>query len=280
VNACLNCGATVSGAFCSACGQRVIPAYPTVREMAGDAWQELSGYDGRFARTFKLLLRRPGALTLDVLEGRRARYVSPVRLYLVASLIYFVVAAASPNLTRPFRATNDKVKIDLSASEEALNSIPAEEREKILKDLERAPWWMRDFLTSVVAAPVAFRRRFLEYLPRVLFTLVPVFAAIVAIFYRRGRFLIHLIFALHLHAAVFIAMSFAQLSNFSRNVVFAGACGLITFAFIVVYSLLAFRRVYRESWPRTLAKSAGVAVIYLVAGLCALTVTLVWAALT
>ena len=75
-------------------------------------------------------------------------------------------------------------------------------------------------------------------------------------------------------------MSFAQLSNFSRNVVFAGACGLITFAFIVVYSLLAFRRVYRESWPRTLAKSAGVEVIYLVAGLCALTVTLVWAALT
>ena len=34
VNACLNCGAELHGAFCSACGQRVIPAYPTVREMA------------------------------------------------------------------------------------------------------------------------------------------------------------------------------------------------------------------------------------------------------
>jgi hypothetical protein len=279
VSACLNCGATVSGAFCGACGQRVIPAYPTVREMAGDAWEELSGYDGRFARTFRLLLRSPGALTLEVLEGRRARYVSPVRLYLVASLIYFIVAAVSPNLNRSFRTPNDKLKIDLSQSEDALNSIPAEERETVLKDLDRAPWWMRDLLKSVVQAPVAFRRRYLEYLPRALFTLVPVFAGIVALFYRRGRFLIHLIFALHVHAAVFVALSFAQLSNFSRSVGFASVCGLITFAFIVVYSLLAFRRVYRESWPRTLVKSAGVATLYLIAGLTALTGTFVWAAM-
>ena len=55
------------------CGQRAIPAYPTLRELAGDAWQELSGYDGRVVRTFRSLTRRPGALTLEVLEGHRAR---------------------------------------------------------------------------------------------------------------------------------------------------------------------------------------------------------------
>ena len=53
---CLNCGASLRGAFCSECGQRAIAPYPTVREMLGDAWQELSGYDGRFARTFRTLL--------------------------------------------------------------------------------------------------------------------------------------------------------------------------------------------------------------------------------
>ena len=77
--ACLNCGEPLSGPFCSKCGQRAIPAYPTLRELAGDAWQELSGYDGRVVRTFRSLMRRPGALTLEVLEGHRARYVSPVR---------------------------------------------------------------------------------------------------------------------------------------------------------------------------------------------------------
>ena len=49
---CLNCGAELHGAFCSRCGQRVIPPYPTMRELVGDAWHELSGYDGRFMRTF------------------------------------------------------------------------------------------------------------------------------------------------------------------------------------------------------------------------------------
>ena len=44
------------------------------RKLAGDAWQELSGYDGRIAATFRGLLH-PGRLTLEYLQGRRARYL-------------------------------------------------------------------------------------------------------------------------------------------------------------------------------------------------------------
>ena len=61
---------------------------------------------------------------------------------------------------------------------------------------------------------------------------------------------------------------------------FATACGLLSFAYVLVYALLAFRRVYGERWPMTLAKVAGIAVLYFIAGMCALTVTFVWAALT
>src|SRR6185503_15425032 len=92
---CLNCGEVLGGAFCSACGQRSVPINPTVSELAGDAWNELSGYDGRIAATFRHLLR-PGQLTVDYLQGRRARYLSPVRLYLICSVVYFLVAAAAP----------------------------------------------------------------------------------------------------------------------------------------------------------------------------------------
>ena len=53
---CLNCGAGLHGPFCGQCGQRVIPAYPTLREMAADAWHEFRGWDGRFVRTFRRLL--------------------------------------------------------------------------------------------------------------------------------------------------------------------------------------------------------------------------------
>ena len=101
--ACLNCGTPLSGAFCAACGQRDVPAYPTVRELAKDAFSELSGWDGRFAVTLRRLIGRPGMLTREFLEGRRARYVSPLRLYLVASVAYFVVASAAPDVDPPSR---------------------------------------------------------------------------------------------------------------------------------------------------------------------------------
>jgi hypothetical protein len=154
---CLNCGEPLSGRFCSSCGQRAVPAYPTLRELVGDAWQELSGYDGRVARTFRHLLWRPGALTLEVLEGHRARYVSPVRVYLVASVLYFLIAAVSPNVIdapRPKAASSGDFNIDLRDPEKAVAQLTPEERAEILARIERAPWWMRPVLRSTVLDPL------------------------------------------------------------------------------------------------------------------------------
>ena len=86
---CLNCGASLSGLFCASCGQRDLPPYPSVRELAVDAVSEFSGWDGRLASTLRALIQRPGKLTHEFLEGRRVRYISPLRLYLMASLVYF-----------------------------------------------------------------------------------------------------------------------------------------------------------------------------------------------
>jgi Protein of unknown function (DUF3667) len=95
---CLNCEALLNGPYCAACGQRAIPPNPGVRELIGDAWGELTGYDGRIARTVVTLLRHPGRLTRDFIDGHRVRYISPVRLYLTASVVYFLVAAIAPDL--------------------------------------------------------------------------------------------------------------------------------------------------------------------------------------
>src|SRR3569833_174672 len=95
---CLNCNTELVGPFCAQCGQRALPPYPSVRELVTDAFWELSGWDGRFAATVRALFRAPGQLTLDFLEGRRARFISPLRLYLLASLLYFLVAAAVPGV--------------------------------------------------------------------------------------------------------------------------------------------------------------------------------------
>jgi hypothetical protein len=93
---CLNCGEALTGRFCPQCGQRVLPPHPTVRQLAGEAWSELVGWDGKAAQTLRTLVRHPGALTRALLEGQRSRYVSPVRLYLACSLVYFLLAVGVP----------------------------------------------------------------------------------------------------------------------------------------------------------------------------------------
>src|SRR3954467_206677 len=82
---CLNCGSTLHGPFCAMCGQRAMPAHPNVRELVGDAVSEFSGWDGKLAETVRTLIRKPGELTRQWLQGRRVHFISPLRLYLTAS---------------------------------------------------------------------------------------------------------------------------------------------------------------------------------------------------
>src|SRR6185436_2377958 len=101
---CLNCGVDLTGRFCAHCGQRTVPPRPTLRELIGDAYGELVGWDGKLVRTIVLLVRSPGALARAILDGHRVSYISPVRLYLACSLLYFLVSASvpDPDVSRTF----------------------------------------------------------------------------------------------------------------------------------------------------------------------------------
>jgi len=95
---CSNCGAALTGPYCAACGQRARPASPTVRELTRELAEELLSYDGRIYRSIWLLFARPGFLTREAFADRRASYVSPLRLYLFFSVLFFAAFAFAPNL--------------------------------------------------------------------------------------------------------------------------------------------------------------------------------------
>ncbi len=132
---CLNCGTALHGPFCHYCGQpdknlvRFFPAL--VREMLED----FADFDSRFMRTLKPLLFRPGRLTRDYLDGRRFRYVPPLRLYIFSSLVLFflvaVFAGSSLNLKWSV-ADDDQPNISLQLDEEGRAEL-----EDALKDLDQ-----------------------------------------------------------------------------------------------------------------------------------------------
>ena len=92
---CANCGMPLHGQYCSDCGQRARVRMITFWELVRDAGDLLASLDSRLWRTLGLLLFRPGRLTLDYLQGRRARYVAPLRLFIASSLIFFFVATVN-----------------------------------------------------------------------------------------------------------------------------------------------------------------------------------------
>ena len=108
---------------------------------------------------------------------------------------------------------------------------------------------MRPFLRKAVADPTGFKRGILENMPRMLFALLPVFAAIVALFYRRRKFPEHLYFAIHLHAFIFLSLSVVGLARFTRVPALVGTVAFVSLLWIPIYATLAFRRVYGESVP-------------------------------
>ncbi|NNF59300.1 MAG: DUF3667 domain-containing protein [Rhodothermaceae bacterium] len=89
VERCPNCGAPSGGAYCATCGQKDQPLRQPVHRFVSDAVKEYFGIDGRLWRSLGLLLFRPGRLTREYFEGRRARYLRPLRLYLTATLTFF-----------------------------------------------------------------------------------------------------------------------------------------------------------------------------------------------
>lgn len=87
---CLNCGATLTGSYCAACGQ---PAH--LHRSLGAIWHELvhgvMHLDGKVWRTLPELALRPGELTRRYIAGERAKFVSPLALFLFSALLMYAV---------------------------------------------------------------------------------------------------------------------------------------------------------------------------------------------
>src|SRR5215212_9831045 len=90
---CLNCGADLTGQYCSACGQEDTELRVSLKRLARDFLAEQLGLESKVPTTLWRLMSKPGLLTKEYLSGKRVRSLLPLRLYLSASVIYFLLLA-------------------------------------------------------------------------------------------------------------------------------------------------------------------------------------------
>ena len=113
---CLNCGAPLSGAYCYVCGQKA-HVHRSIRGFFHDFVQGLFNFEGKIWRTLPMLAWRPGEMTRRYIAGERARFISPVALYLFTVFVMFAVL----NFTGTFAPGGGPIGTALSSSMQSRN---------------------------------------------------------------------------------------------------------------------------------------------------------------
>src|SRR5215467_13729928 len=154
---CENCGAELQGHWCAQCGQPAIEYRRSFRHVVADLLNEFLNWDSKFFTTIALLLLKPWRLTNEFLAGKRVRYVNPLRLYLLASILFFFAVnygAKRINVDPSKIGAKDRAELQ---SDLKNTDLPPQAREKIEEFLrESSPSPAPSPLTNVSSpAPLA-----------------------------------------------------------------------------------------------------------------------------
>jgi hypothetical protein len=165
---CLNCGTDVAGRFCQNCGQENIVNKQSAWALMTHFVYDIFHFDGKFFETVKYLLTRPGRVALDYINGRRARYLDPIRMYLFTSALFFLIffsvnsfEFASSNLTN--RSLTRGERFELAATmEPPADSVTGYRLRQVLDPkmdiyLDDADEAHRDSLVRFRGKPYAFK---------------------------------------------------------------------------------------------------------------------------
>ena len=263
---CANCGSTAVGRYCAECGQ----AAPTssdysFRAHAAEFFEQLTNLDGKIVRTLRTLLTRPGLLTADHLDGRRARYLRPLQLFILVNVLLFFAAPRVPLFS--YRLEN--YTLHAPPSPTLVRSLVA--RAAPAGDREAQEEYARAFDGRVEA-----QRKSLILL------FVPALALVLLLIFHRPRttgvrevrtprrYGEHLVFALHVLAFVWLVLiGWGAMVTAFDGITLGRVWGTVTvIAFtllmlaIPVYLFQASRRVYALSRPQALAVTAALAVAF------------------
>ena len=191
-------------AYCPACGQSAREISRPWLEMARELAIEIMDVDGRMFRSLSLLLTRPGFLSQEYMRGRRVMYTSPIRMYLVISLLFFLVL---PLILPPPEGVSPghKLSVDLYS--------------------------------------------------KGMFVLLPVFAVMLKLFYRRYFYIDHLVFSVHLFSVSYIAFALLlSIESLADRYLVVGMVQVVLLLATIGYAVISLHRMFGDSWTSSTVK--------------------------
>jgi hypothetical protein len=257
-----------------------------------DAWHIATHVDSRFWQTMSILLCRPGKLTKEYFAERRARYLPPVRVYLVLSVLFFAFGLATPNKVRisavpegssaaaTLKKLADEKSVATAGDSDTVVLAPGAESKGFFglsscDKMEIPMAWLQDRLRRSCLRNFenhgeAIKHSFIANIPKMMFVFVPLMALVMLLIYWRPKryYVEHLVFFLHSHAAVFLLLLIqAALSWIAAWLAWRTFNGWVI-AFIALYTVWyvykAMRSYYGQGRFLTLTKLCVVGFTYMI----------------
>ena len=258
---CANCASPLTGPFCANCGQSAHDFHRSLWTLLSELAGDVFGLDTRLMRTMRPLLLKPGEVTREYLAGRRVTYVPPLRAYLIAALIFFGCFTVFPTEAPP-------VYVFVSGSADAEVIQQSARGSRVTIELPQRLWFADRRFQEVSKRALANQEEFAlaayRNIPRAFFLFVPIFALILELFFRKGYYVDHLVFALYYHVILFLGFTMffliARLPWLPDVFVMIVRWAIVLW--LLAYIPVAFRRVYGGSKLMTAVKSVAFLFFY------------------
>ena len=290
---CSNCNVTLDGDnYCPECGQQNTTNDVDMGILVKDFIDDFFTLDSRLFKTIIPLLFKPGFLTLEYNKGRRVKYLPPLRMYLVLSVLTFLIPK-DVNI-------DDDLELDLGGEIELQETQDSQlslagtdffvdfskfKTSDTYKDSVIQSMWegsKEHWLYAVLGEDIsknlfgnsmsllihkearnAFVSSYISKIPNMMFILLPLFALLVALFFRKKNMLYvqTLVFSLHLHSFFFFVLCFKQFLEMVLDL--PNLVVLILFAVLpFLYFVLALKNVYQQSLGKVVVKGSVILGLY------------------
>ena len=284
---CLNCGTIVTGRFCQQCGQENVEVKESFGHLILHFIEDLTHFDGKLWGTVKLLIFKPAKLTQLYMDGKRASYIHPIRMYLFISAVFFffifsnkssnsieqsdvkkeftktIPSSRKENNRFHFNISDDSTQYKtISEFDTAQSKLSANKKSGYLESaiIKKSIEINNKYKNDTNKIGEALIAQFEHYFSRMLYISLPLFAFFLWVLYRRNKnhyFVDHLIFSIHIYCAFFIFLFILKILNILTEWAFHKTYGwttAVTTGVLFFYLYKALKNHFNQSRTKTFLK--------------------------
>ena len=252
--------------YCPYCGQKNIDPDPKLKHFLSEFLSANFNLDSKIFITLKTLVLKPAKLSKEFIAGKRESYITPVRLYLFISLIYFFTLSFddSDSSTTVMHINEKEAKAGTTK-----NTIIAVSIDNInpdtLKGFEKLLYHKLEVMNSPYGKKV-FLQNMKKNISLGMFILIPLTALIMFLLYRKKTkyYIPNLIFTIHLQSLIFLWLTLFNIIAF----IFESDLLFIAETLFILYIIFIwFRSFYESSTGKTIWKMFLFSVAYSIVGI-------------